>query len=74
MKILANDNTVFAEGVVVKNYQKNLRKIIGHMPILVCGASVIVVDNLNMTADEAAEYVLGRAGLHYEHFEQNSKM
>ena len=26
----------------MENYLKNLRKVIGHMPILVCGASVIV--------------------------------
>jgi ADP-ribose pyrophosphatase YjhB (NUDIX family) len=26
----------------MKEYLKNLRKIVGHMPILVCGASVIV--------------------------------
>ena len=28
--------------VVIKEYLKNLRKIVGHAPILVCGASVIV--------------------------------
>jgi len=26
----------------MKDYPKNLRKIVGHMPILICGASVIV--------------------------------
>jgi ADP-ribose pyrophosphatase YjhB (NUDIX family) len=29
----------------VKEYLKNLRKVVGHMPILVCGASVIVVND-----------------------------
>jgi len=28
----------------MKEYLKNLRKLVGHMPILVCGASVIVVN------------------------------
>jgi ADP-ribose pyrophosphatase YjhB (NUDIX family) len=28
----------------VKEYLKNLRKLVGHMPILVCGASVILVN------------------------------
>ena len=28
----------------MKEYLKNLRKIVGHMPILVCGASVIVIN------------------------------
>jgi len=31
----------------VKEYLKNLRKLVGHMPILVCGASVIVVNDKN---------------------------
>ena len=29
----------------MKEYLKNLRKLVGHMPILVCGASVIVVND-----------------------------
>jgi len=28
----------------MKEYLKNLRKLVGHMPILICGASVIVVN------------------------------
>ena len=28
----------------MKEYLKNLRKMVGHMPILVCGASVIVIN------------------------------
>ena len=30
----------------MKEYLKNLRKIVGHMPILVCGASVIVENSM----------------------------
>jgi len=29
---------------MMKDYLKNLRRLVGHMPILVCGASVIVVN------------------------------
>ena len=29
----------------MKEYLRNLRKLVGHMPILVCGASVIVVND-----------------------------
>jgi len=31
--------------IILKDYLKNLRTLVGHIPILVCGASVIVENN-----------------------------